>query len=65
MNRYRFTTRPTGAKSGPWRQSRLEALQDALAADCAEEDRSAPHGITLDLMVEIEQDGSNGQLSEE
>lgn len=52
---YRFTTLPTGAKKGPWRDTQLEAKEDAVVAGCGEIADEAPDGIQLDLMVEIEE----------
>lgn len=45
---------PTGAKCGPWRETRKEALQDAVAADLGWTDDAAPAGVQLDQFVEIE-----------
>lgn len=55
MLRYRFTTGPTGAKRGPWRDTSREAKEDAVAAGCGELADEAPDGIQLDLMVFIEE----------
>lgn len=52
---YRFTTVPTGAKKGPWRDTVREAKEDAVAAGCAELEDEAPDGIALDVMVAIEE----------
>jgi len=55
MAKYRFTTVPTGGKKGPWRDTAREAKEDAVAAGCGEIADEAPHGVQLDLMVEIEE----------
>lgn len=57
MTRFRFTTRPTGAKKGAWRETRLEAMRDAVEAGCGEHDDEALGGVRLDLMVAIEEEG--------
>lgn len=64
MSRYRFTTLPSGARHGPWRTTRREALEDALAADCAEADDAAEGGIQLDLMVIIEEETPAHSISQ-
>lgn len=55
LPKFRYITLPTGARAGQWRNTREEALQDAILADLAESDDEAPGGVQLDAMVHIQE----------
>lgn len=55
MPKFRYITLPTGARAGHWRNTRAEALQDAILADLAEADEEAPEGVQIDAMVHIQE----------
>jgi len=54
MRRYRYTTLFAN-RVGDWRETRREALEDAVAADLAEHDDEEVEGIRLDLAVWIDE----------
>lgn len=58
MPRYRFTTLPTGARKGEWRETQRQAMEDAVAAGCGEFDDNAPSGVNLDPTVVLEQESA-------
>jgi hypothetical protein len=53
LPRHRFTTYPTGARSGPWRDTRAAAEQDAIDSRMAERDEETGE-VHLDPLVLIE-----------
>ena len=54
VRRYRFATLLAG-KVGEWRDTKRQALEDAVAADMAEFDDQAPAGVQLDAGVMIDE----------
>lgn len=55
MPRYRFTTLPTGARKGEWRDTRREAIEDAIEARMAERDEHTGQ-VYMDPLVDIEEE---------
>ena len=53
--KYRVVTRPSGKAWSVWRDTREEALEDAVQCELAERDDNDPSSIWLDPLVEIEE----------
>ena len=56
VTRYRWTIAPTRTRHGPWRETRDEAVQDAIAAGLASRDEHVPEKVFLDELVEVERE---------
>ena len=57
MARYRYRTQ---ALAGRWRDSRIDAMRDAVKARQAMPDEGAPDGLKWLVPGEIESDGESG-----
>lgn len=60
MTRYRYRT---PVLAGPWRDSRKEALRDAVNANQAREDANQPLGIRWLVPGEIEEEAQQPPLA--
>jgi hypothetical protein len=55
---HRWSILPAGLRHGPWRDSRDEAVEDAIAEGLASRDEHVPENVYFDELVVIEEERS-------
>ena len=65
MPRFRIITYPSGKPRTPWRDTRDEAIEDAIAAELAERDEDDPATLYWDLLALIEIEDEDGEARTE